>query len=1291
VFSGEACDGESGPPLALCFLEARFGRFNGLAEFWNALLGEHPLTPTDASLDLAQLSATPLRQLQGRLGNAAVDLVVCDGSAPGPALRRQDLEQKIASPSGIALTVWSHGGAPKSADQALAVARGRLAAGADCVLLAAAEFDRGVVIGLLPLPIALAKRCAIYAVLDGAADGGPAPVTIGTLRRPDPLAGDETAEPVDASAWHWRAERYFFVSQGFSSLIPLLVGAMVLSERVIPPCTAPRARGRVPLPTPFLLDQGTPPLRIDVLLYGGMVGAPVRLRSVVEPDAVAPDRCTAWPAEPFIFSARSKPALLAKIERALADLERTNDALSMTTLARSLRSDAGAFRVGFLARDRQECIDRLRHAAARIGGSKRRAHFERFGFHCALPEAPDASDAPASAAMGVAFMAPGIGSAYPGVLQGQAVYFPLVRERLDRFAQQGHPQAAHLGEKLYRDGDHYATFWSDLDWSGAIGSIVALALEPLMERLGLTPDVRLGFSNGEMAALLAAEALKPAGARPLEALIWDSVDSGQTRARHASLQTGRMVAVHLITGGRELLSGQLRHHQGRVFMAIDASSSHVVLFGLEPDIEQVVDALSEAGHICLPMPIDRPFHTALIESELESLETLLSGLDRGGGRVPVWSCARNVRYPKDSVQVTEVIRESITRTVRFREALQTLRRDGISAFIEIGANAQLSGYARDTLKGQGVHIAALDRHGANGALQVLDTALYLFTHGFGVDIDALGPDRAERIDPGHVGERPTTPPQTTPDLAEQTAQQLPISPKSEPYARHLDRGQRLAMLTESLATTRSFIASQERVMLALIAHARRNRQSALVAASTHRTDLFAQARPLGGGAETECALVFQASLDEHLDHHRLGRVPDEDRRRPERPLAVLAMVMTLEFMVQACARHLARSQPDLEFVGVDDLSGSRWVTALPECKRVKLRVSRTRGASDPEIGLETRLIDSADGGPGDELEAAIGRVVFGRVQPLAAFELEGAELATPWTAEDFNRFALFHGPAYQCLSELKALRNDGVEFAAQVPDQRGLVHGLGAAHWLTPATLLDAVPQAVAFWLTARGLSWFTAFPVSISRYRQASPLPVAGETVSCRARIRLHGDTLIADACLIDASGRVFARIDGIKIVVYRMHQPLLARLYWREAAALLTTQAAADPLRREMVRECPPELDADLRLGGGIFAMALAQVVLTAAEQAAWLRMPASGDRRSRALKVRLLAKEAVIAWYREYGASSPDYLDFSVADGVEGGRMTNLRCEPLLGMPSGQDRPLQVTVVDADGRMRATARPG
>jgi malonyl CoA-acyl carrier protein transacylase len=1164
------------------------------------------------------------------------------------------------------------------------------------VLLTAAEFDRGVVIGLLPVPVALAHRCPIYAVLDDAAGAPPASVTIGAFRRPDPLAIDDTAEPVAASAWHWRPDRSFFVSQGFSSLIPLLVGAMVLGERVIPPCTAPRVAGRPPLPTPLLLDQGEPVLTLDVRLYGAATGTPARLRSVSESDAVAPDRCTAWPAEPFTFSATSKSALLEQIERALAALAQATDALSITELARSLRSDAGAFRVGFLARDRQECIDRLRHAAARVGGSKRRAHFERFGFHCSLLDSPDGPDAPGMAATGIAFMAPGIGSAYPGVLQGQAVHFPLVRERLDRFARQAHPQAAHLGEKLYRGDHRYAEFWSDLDWSGAVGSIVALALEPLMERLGLAPDVRLGFSNGEMAALLAAQALKPADARPLEALIWESVASGQARAQQGDLQTGRMVAVHLIAGGRELLAEQLQRHRGRVFLAIDASSSHVVLFGLEPEIERVVDAFSESGHICLPMPIDRPFHTALIESELESLETLLSGLDRGGGLVPVWSCARNARYPQASAQVTSVIRDSITGTVRFREALETLHRDGISAFIEIGANAQLSGYARDTLKGRDVHIAPLDRHGANGALQVLDTALYLFTHGFGVDIEALGPDRPERIDPGHVEERHRAPPRTAARTLDEPA--LQPSPEPEPAfspgpsTRHLDREQRLAILTESLATTRSFIASQERVMLALIARARRNREAATGAASTRRADLFVQVRSLGGGAETECALVFQARLDNHLDHHRLGRVPERDQGRPERPLAVLAMVMTLEFMAQAGARHLARSAPGHEFVGLDNLSGSRWVTALRERKRVTLRVSAARGAGDTEVGLDARLIDAASGGPGDGVEAAAGRVIFGRPQPLAAFELDGAELATPWTAEDFNRFALFHGPAYRCLVELKALREDGVEFVAQVPDQRGLVHGLDAAQWLTPATLLDAVPQAVAFWLTASGLSWFTAFPVSILRYRQATPLPVAGEQVICRARIRRQGDALIADACLIDASGRVFARIDSIKIVVYRMYQPLLARLYWREGAALLTTQAAADPQLREAVRELPQQLDADLRLGGGIFATALAQVVLTASEQAAWLRVAADKGHRLRSLKVRLLAKEVVIAWYREYASSSPDYLDFSVVTEFEDDGRVTLRCEPFAATsPGRQDQLLRIAVVDADGRMRATARAG
>lgn len=1246
AFTAEASVGSSSQPtLALSFLEVKFGRLAGLAQFWGGILGDEPLATSTEAADFLSLLESPIAQLRRYLPTGegvGVELILCDGSALGPPARRRDLEVAIAQTWKLELRAWAQGGGTQAVGKALRLARDRFATGATCVLVAAAELDRGAVVGLLRLPVAVAYRCPVFAALEGATASDRAPVRFGSERRADPLVADDPSERRPEATWHWRPEDSFFVTQTFTSLVALVVGALAIRECVIPPCGLGRTGSRASQPTPFLADQRGQGRSVDVALFGATETGLLRLRTAFEAQAALPPCSTAWPSEPFLFAASSKQELLAQLTRAIRQLSDWKSPLSLTRLARALRSDRGSCRVAFLARDRQECLGRLRQAVDKVGAPSSRQHIARFGFHCVLPQSAGEAVAPAQR---VAFMAPGIGSAYPGLLQGQAVRFPAVRDGLDRFAMQAHPQAAALGERLYANPDDHHAVWSDLDWTGAVGSIAVMALEPVANKLGLVPDIRIGFSNGELAALLVAGGLKAGKGRALEAMIWDAVSSGQQRARRGDLKTGRMVAVHLVSAGRDLLQGLLQANPTSVFLAIDAAVSHVVLFGLLPQIDHVMERLSEAGNICLPLPFDRPFHTHLITTELAAVETLLSGLNLGCCEQPVWSCARNQPYPEDSDEMTSIIKESITHTVRFREALETLHDQGFSTFVEIGGNAQLSGYARDTLKGRKAKIVALDRHGTDGALQVLDAASYLFSHGFRVDTDSLAPHRAERIDPVPNADAVESVPSTE-SCPMPPVEQYSDAMRAERLTRPgsaLSEEQEDTLVAESLALTRSFMESQQRVLLALVARRRKTR-GLTGHASQQASRLFSEIRQTENDREIECSLTLDHSRDEHLDHHRLGRVSAQDAWRPEKPLAVLAMVMTLEFMVQAADRYLASTGRRLSFRGADNLAGSRWVMAKLPTKTVNFVVSDQTRCGDETL-LRVRLLDQAEDDPTQETEAASSWLLFGDPEPLTAFELRGEVLSTPWTALDFQRFALFHGRVYHCFDQLREFRTDGVELSGRVPDQSRLVEGARVVPWLTPATLLDCVPQAVAFWLTARGLSWFTAFPVSVFRYRQAAPLPCAGVAIVCRARLRVQGDTIVADACLVDDSGHVFAQIERIQIVVYRMYQPLLGRLYWREGGALLTQAEQVAEHRLEVRRSCPRQLESDIQIGGGIFGAALAQLVLTSREQEAFSEVTLMGAQGRSRLLAYLVAKESIIAWYQTHAGQAIDHLDFSI----------------------------------------------
>jgi hypothetical protein len=519
------------------------------------------------------------------------------------------------------------------------------------------------------------------------------------------------------------------------------------------------------------------------------------------------------------------------------------------------------------------------------------------------------------------------------------------------------------------------------------------------------------------------------------------------------------------------------------------------------------------------------------------------------------------------------------------------------------------------------------------------------------DCDARGlADMAESSPLDAMGEQP--PPENT---------RAPNTPAATPeatrgFAHRVPQGltpERIALVHRQLALTREFIETQERVALGFIAAARA-RQPREVAIPEYTLEpaphgfFDGPARELADGIEL--GLMLEPDRDTHLDHHRLGRVPAGEESRPERPLPVMAMVMALEVMARAAREPFGRDRSDpLAFLGVDGLLGKRWISVPQRQSRLRIRLQGRHRDGDGLERLSATLFAPSTQEGDAAREAVSARVVLGTESiPLKPVEIRGAPLATAWSMADFNRLALFHGPAFRCLDGLIALREDGLELTAVAPRRDRLFGPRRQVEAATPAALLDAVGQAVAFWLLSRGTRWFTAFPVAIHRYRQTGYLPASGEQVACTVRVRQQGDTLVADASFARLHGPVFARMDGMRLMVYHPFQPMLSRLYWRENQPLLTT-GGSETGERRLVRECPDQLLEDLDLAGGIFVAALARLVLVEAEHRTGdsldHRSPAVGDRKRTDLLMRLAAKEAAIVWLREHEGQSPDHLDLCV----------------------------------------------
>jgi phosphopantetheinyl transferase (holo-ACP synthase) len=283
---------------------------------------------------------------------------------------------------------------------------------------------------------------------------------------------------------------------------------------------------------------------------------------------------------------------------------------------------------------------------------------------------------------------------------------------------------------------------------------------------------------------------------------------------------------------------------------------------------------------------------------------------------------------------------------------------------------------------------------------------------------------------------------------------------------------------------------------------------------------------------------------------------------------VVPMTMLLEIMGRA-AQELV---PGLVVLGFDDVRALRWLAAAPALETVvRARVvgSRPEWAGE-EQGEEPGYVapDEAGSVPGGVRRVQVSidgyaktTVVLGRDYPSAP----GAD-RTPLTGERESDISartmyddrwMFHGPAYQGVTELTAVAEDGI---------RGQLADLPA-----PGALLDCAGQLMGYWAMRRTEIDRLALPTSIKRVRFFGPRPGLAAPVSCTVRITEYTDNLVQSDMDLCIDGGLWARVDGWQdrrfesdavvwpVLIYPEKNVLTDQRVLSAAASLATKSAAS------------------------------------------------------------------------------------------------------------------------------------